>query len=219
MSSLALMRWLEGSPERYDLGMRMLTFGRVSALHAAVALAAVAKPGDRVLEIGCGTGTVTALLQARGARVTAIDQSPEMLEQAKARLPADANPPVEWREQTASEIDALPSEAYEAVVICLCLSDMSASERSFVLRESAQRLAPGGRLVAADEVRAPQGWRRIAQLLWRVPQAALGWLLVGSLSRPIPDLSGELRDAGLEVIDEQGWMLGSLALVEAERSA
>ena len=27
MSSLALMRWLEGSPERYDAGMRLITFG------------------------------------------------------------------------------------------------------------------------------------------------------------------------------------------------
>ena len=41
MSSLALMRWLEESPERYDAGMRLLTLGRISKLHAAVAAAAV----------------------------------------------------------------------------------------------------------------------------------------------------------------------------------
>ena len=64
MSSLALMRWLEGSPERYDAGMRLLTFGRVPAVHAAVARAAVPGSGGRVLEIGCGTGAVTARLQA-----------------------------------------------------------------------------------------------------------------------------------------------------------
>ena len=77
MSSLALMRWLEGSPERYDAGMRVITFGSVSALHAAVAEAAVGQPDARVLEIGCGTGSVTARLRARGAIVTALDQSPE----------------------------------------------------------------------------------------------------------------------------------------------
>ena len=82
------MRWLESSPQRYDAGMRALTFGLVSALHAAVAEAAVRSPGDRVLEIGCGTGAVTQRLCARGARVTAIDQSPEMIEQAKARFEA-----------------------------------------------------------------------------------------------------------------------------------
>ena len=219
MSSLALMRWLEGSPERYDAGMRMITFGRVSALHTAVARAAASVPGRRVLEIGCGTGTVTALLQARGANITAIDQSPEMLEQAKARLAASTDPPVEWLEQTASEIDSLPGEAYDAVVLCLCLSDMSQGERAFVLRESVRRLARGGKLVVADEVRAPRGWRRAVQRLWRIPQAALGWLLVGSLSRPIPDLAVEVRDAGLEISQQRAWMAGSLGLVEAERRA
>jgi hypothetical protein len=55
------------------------------------------------------------------------------------------------------------------------------------------------------------------QLLWRVPQAGLAWLLVGSLSRPIPDLAAEIRDAGLHVTREQVWMMGSLHLVVAEQ--
>lgn len=215
MSTLALMRWLEGSPERYDAGMRVLTLGRVTPLHAAVVAASVAKPGDRVLEIGCGTGSVTVRLVAAGARVTALDQAPAMLEQARARLPeAD----VTWLEQTAAEIDRLPAAGFEAVVLCLCLSDMSRSERAFVLREATLRLAPGGRVVVADEVRAA-GLGGLLQRLWRVPQAALGWLLVGSVSRPLTDLAGELRAAGLAIHAEQRWLLGSLALAVAEPAA
>lgn len=212
MSSLALMRWLEGSPQRYDAGMRLLTFGRVTRLHEAVVAAAARKPGDRVLEIGCGTGSVTARLVAAGAQVTALDQAPEMLEQARARLPEAG---VTWLEQTAAEIDRLPEAGFEAVVLSLCLSDMSASERGFVLREARQRLAAGGRVVVADEVRAT-GMLGLLQRLWRVPQAALGWLLVGSVSRPVPDLSAELRVAGLAVHAEQRWLLGSLAVMVAE---
>lgn len=215
MSSLALMRWLEGTPERYDWGMRALTFGRVGRLHAEVAAAAVTAPGDRVLEIGCGTGMVTALLRKRGAVVTALDQSPEMLNVAKARLASDEA--VEWCEQTAAEIDGLPESAYDAVVLSLCLSDMSSSERSFVLRESARRVVPGGRVVAADEVRPTGVLGRTIQRVWRVPQAALGWLLVGSVSRPLDDLAGELRAAGLSLRDEQRWLFGTLALVVGER--
>jgi ubiquinone/menaquinone biosynthesis C-methylase UbiE len=227
VSSLALMRWLESSPRRYDAGMRALTFGRVSALHAAVAEAAVRSPGDRVLEIGCGTGAVTQRLCARGARVTAVDQSPEMIEQAKARFEAaeaktianDVANEIVWLEQTAAEIDGLEEGAFEAVVLSLCLSDMSASERRYVLRLATRRIAPNGRLVVADEVRAPAGWRRLLQLLWRVPQAAIAWLLVGSLSRPVPDLRGEIEAAGLLIRSEASWLAGSLQLVVAERAS
>ena len=213
MSSLALMRWLEGRPERYDSGMRALTCGRIGPLHAAVAEAAVRNAGDQVLEIGCGTGSVTVLLRARGAKVTAIDQAPEMLEQARLRLADDDA--IAWLEQTAAEIDRLPTSRFDAVVICLCLSDMSPSERAFVLREAVLRLAPGGRVVAADEVR-PKGWRGWLQRIWRIPQAALGWLLVGSISRPIRDLAGELQAAGLRVSDSRTWLLGTLELTVAE---
>ncbi|MCA9513279.1 MAG: class I SAM-dependent methyltransferase, partial [Myxococcales bacterium] len=113
------MRWLEGTPARYDAGMRALTFGRVDALHAAVAEAAAPAPGARVLEVGCGTGAVTERLLARGAVVTALDASAEMMERARARVGEGAR--VEWLERTASEIDALPPGAYDAVVFSLSL--------------------------------------------------------------------------------------------------
>ncbi len=216
MSSLALMRWLEGSPERYDAGMRLITFGQVTPLHAGVTEAAAARPGDRVLEIGCGTGAVTKRLLDRGARVTALDQSPDMIERARARVGTDT---VDWLEQTAAEIDALPEASFDAIVLCLCLSDMSASERAYVLRACPRLLAPGGRLVAADEVHAPPGWRRVLQRLGRLPQAALGWLLVGALSQPVADLGGELERAGFALQSEQRWLGGSLALLVAEPSA
>ncbi len=196
--------------------MRALTFGRVRRLHEAVANAAVRAPGDAVLEIGCGTGSVTALLLARGARVTAFDHAPEMLEQARARFATGAT--VDWVERTASEIDALPRAAFQSVVLSLCLSDMSRSERAFVLREAALRLAPGGRVVAADEVRPRGPLRRVLQRLWRIPQAALAWLLVGAVSSPIPDLIGELEAAGLAVRESDEWLFGTLALAVAEKS-
>ena len=216
MSSLALMRWLESAPDRYDRGMRWLTFGRVGALHEAVALAAVAAPGARVLEVGCGTGAVTQRLLARGARVLAIDQDPRMLDQTRERV-ARSGPPgaaLELRETTAAEIDRLGSD-FDAVVLCLCLSDMSPDERAFVLRASAGRLRPGGRVVAGDEVHASGRAARWLQRLWRAPQAAAGWLLVGSVSNPVPDLAGELRAAGFRIEKQQRWLMGTLACVEA----
>jgi demethylmenaquinone methyltransferase/2-methoxy-6-polyprenyl-1,4-benzoquinol methylase len=217
MSSLALMRWLESAPERYDAGMRLLTLGRVTSLHDRVARIAVPTPGREVLEIGCGTGSVTLLLVELGARVTALDQNPEMLEQARLRL-RDASPgSAELVEGVAAEIDGLPEEGFDAVVASLSLSEMSRSERAFVFREARSRLRPGGLLVVGDEVKPTSAWLRLLHALLRVPQALLGWLLAGSVSRAIDDLSGELRSAGFTVRGEERWLLGGLAVVTAER--
>ncbi len=216
MSSLALMRWLESSPRRYDAGMRLLTLGRVTLLHASLAEAA-ASPGRNVLEIGCGTGALTQRLVERGATVTALDQNPEMVEQARARL-ADAAPgTVSWIERTASEIDALPEAGFDAIVASLCLSEMSGSERGFVLRAALQRLRPGGVLAAGDEVRPRRLWQRVLHTCLRAPQVALAWLVVGSTSHPIPDLASEVRAAGFELRAETRWLGGRLAAVVAER--
>ena len=218
MSSLALMRWLESAPGRYDAGMRLLTFGRVARVQQAAAEAACRTTGGkgaRVLELGCGTGAVTGRLVSSGARVSALDQSAEMLERARTRL-GEGAAGVEWLERTASEIDALPAAGYDAAVACLCLSDMGASERAFVLRALATAVRPGGTVAIADEVVPGGVARRLVHALLRIPQAALGWLLAGAVSSPLRDLAGELRQAGLRVQSERRWLGGTLALVVAE---
>jgi len=48
-------------------------------------LAGEAAPGEQVLDMCCGHGNVVAALLARGARVVALDFSPEMIAQARAR--------------------------------------------------------------------------------------------------------------------------------------
>ncbi len=217
MSSLALMRWLEGAPERYDAGMRWLTLGRAARVHAL--LADAVPPAGRVLEIGCGTGALTARLLARGARVTALDQSPAMLDLARRRCVRPAAGRVEWLERTASEIDGLPAGAFDAVVAAFALSEMSPAGRAFVLRAARERLRAGGVLAVGDEV-VPRGVAaRSLHALLRAPQAAAGWLLVGAVSAPLRDLEGEVAGAGFAVRSVRHWLAGRLAAVVAERVA
>jgi 2-polyprenyl-3-methyl-5-hydroxy-6-metoxy-1,4-benzoquinol methylase len=65
-------------------------------LRDAVAESGVQLPGAKVLEIGCGTGALTEKMIARGARVTAVDQNPEMIERARISHPMRSRL---WNEQ------------------------------------------------------------------------------------------------------------------------
>lgn len=73
-------------------------------------------PGCRILDLGCGVGRHALELARRGFRVTGVDSSPGMLEQARAAAGL-AGVEVEWIEADATAL-ALPPEFDAAVCIC-----------------------------------------------------------------------------------------------------
>lgn len=46
------------------------------------------KPGERILDLGCGTGALTSEIAARGTEVLGVDRSEEMIAQARKKFPA-----------------------------------------------------------------------------------------------------------------------------------
>jgi 2-polyprenyl-3-methyl-5-hydroxy-6-metoxy-1,4-benzoquinol methylase len=101
------------------------------------------EPGKHALEIGCGTGLFTAVFAERGVRVTAVDISPELLEQARRRnLPADQ---VRFLEKRFEDCDL--EGPFDAVVGSSVLHHLEVDEalhRIFTL------LKPSGRLSLAE---------------------------------------------------------------------
>lgn len=70
------------------------------------------QPGERVLDIGCGTGHLTAEIAAIGAEVVGIDSSPEMIDKARAAHPGVRFEVADVREyRTAEPFDAVFSNA------------------------------------------------------------------------------------------------------------
>ena len=95
------------------------------------------QPGERILDLGCGDGVLTARLVASGAEVTGLDPDPRQAAAARARglrvLEQDAHEP-------------FGEGLYDAVFSNAALHWMRAPER--VLANVARALRPGGRLVA-----------------------------------------------------------------------
>lgn len=98
-----------------------------------------AKPGEHILDVGCGTGHLTAQIAAEGAHVTGVDRSPEMIQQARA-----AHPSITFEVMDARDL-AFP-EKFDAVFSNATLHWITDPERAVVAISSV--LKPGGRFVA-----------------------------------------------------------------------
>ncbi len=94
------------------------------------------RPGDRVLEFGCATGLMTALLAQRDVRIDALERSAAYVERARAR--ALSNVTVHH----GSIFDWSPDGRYEQVVAANLLNELP--DPGAFLAHCADHLAPGG---------------------------------------------------------------------------
>lgn len=103
------------------------------------------RPDARVLDAGCGSGQFAIALAERGARVTGVDLSPEMIGHAQSHA-GERAVSIEWRTGDVSALSD-PFAVYDAVharVLFQFLPDVPAA-----LRELRRVLKPGGRLLAS----------------------------------------------------------------------
>ena len=131
----------------YDPMNRLMTAGLDRRWRRETA-AAVVQPGDRVLDVCCGTGDLALAASRAGGRVTGLDFSAPMLERARGK-----SSEIEWIEGDAL---ALPfaDGSFDAVTIGFGLRNLPNVERG--LAELRRALRPGGRL-AILEITRPRG--------------------------------------------------------------
>ncbi|UFH52846.1 class I SAM-dependent methyltransferase [Spirosoma sp. KNUC1025] len=96
------------------------------------------KPGERILDLGCGSGELTQRIAESGATVIGIDSSADMLEKARTQFPN-----LEFYQRSATEFSF--DEPFDAIFSNAVLHWVADYETA--VRQMVKALKPGGRLV------------------------------------------------------------------------
>ena len=141
----------------YDRYARLLSLGQDPRWRSFLVSRIEAGPGDRVLDVACGTGAVALeLIRRKRCTVVGVDQSAEMLAVARERLPAGTR-------LVEAGAESLPFEdaSFDALTVTYLLRYVD--DPGATLTELARVVRPGG-ILASLEFAVPRGiWRP----LWR----------------------------------------------------
>jgi ubiquinone/menaquinone biosynthesis C-methylase UbiE len=157
--------------EGYDQGFTFSKIGRAQRSAVWKELGRTFGPGDRVLEIGCGTGVDACFLAERGVKVVACDSSPEMIRIAAKRVREMGLDGVDLRLLTAENLGALQQEApfdgaFSNFAALNCVEDLNA-----VSQNLSRLLKPGGTALLCF-LGATCGWEVFWYLLKAKPGKA-----------------------------------------------
>jgi len=214
----------------YDRYARLLSFGQDPRWRRFLVSRLPVGPEDTVVDVACGTGAVALeLFRRTGCSVVGVDQSPEMLAEARRRLADDR---IEFVQAAAQ---ALPFEdssfdGLTAAYLLRYLDDLPAG-----LAELARVLRPGATASLLDFGVPPAPLTRHAWNFWvdaGLPLAGRaispGWhevgrFLGGSIRRfhaewPPERLLGAFRDAGFESANARRLSLGGCLVLWGRRA-
>jgi len=134
----------------YDLSGRVMSFGRDKAIREKLIELAAPAPGEKLLDVGCGTGTLAIAIKPRvgAGEVHGIDASPQMIEVAREKA-AKAGSDIDFR---VALIEALPfpDASFDLVTSSLMLHHLPDDLKRTGLDEIRRVLKPGGRFIAMD---------------------------------------------------------------------
>ena len=150
---------MEKAAPTYDKLMKRMTFGRERELRETTVSLAGVKPGDCVLEVGCGTGTLTLAAKRRAGssgKVFGIDVIPVMIELSQ-RKATQAGEEITFQLASIADIP-FPANHFDVVMCSFMIFHMSEMTRQKGIAEIFRVLKPQGRFLVLDSATPTRPW-------------------------------------------------------------
>jgi ubiquinone/menaquinone biosynthesis C-methylase UbiE len=182
-----LIRWAP----YYDLAVNLITLGHARLLRQMTVDNALIKPGDSVLDVGCGTGEVTLLTKtrAKAGKVYGIDPAPEMIAVARIKA-ARKKLDIDFRVGVIESLP-FPDSSIDVVTSSLMMHHLPEDLKVRGLAEIYRVLKPGGRLLIADFMRPTGSF---------INHLFIAFTRHRGLKNGIEDLRKFLNDAGFSQV-------------------
>ena len=192
---------------------RVVSLTREHRWRPLTAMHLAPRAGELIVDVGCGTGSLAALLQRAQpeARIVGVDPDPEVLAIARRKAPG-----AEFRQGFGDEVAGLlePGTA-DAVVSSLVLHQCPLPVKRRVLAALAAVLKPGGRLVIADYGRQRT---RAMRLAFRTVQLADGHAdTQPNADGIVPELIAAAGFGGVREAEVVPTVTGSISIYVAQR--
>jgi ubiquinone/menaquinone biosynthesis C-methylase UbiE len=198
-------------PRLYDVSVRVLTLGRERRFREQSLQLAELRPGDVVLDVGCGTGT---LLLAAAERIGSegelhgIDASAQMIARARAKGRA-AGRDLALQVRSADELP-FPDASFDVLFCTMVLHHLPVPTQLRAISEMRRVLEPGGRIVIVEMQRA----RTLAAAV-----SLVSLVHGGSSEERVVDIESELRRVGFGDLSRSAFGAGAMVGIAGRVSA
>ncbi|HEX6927524.1 MAG TPA: class I SAM-dependent methyltransferase [Longimicrobiaceae bacterium] len=195
----------------YDLFAPVVTLGRARRIREAILTRAALSFGERVLDVGCGTGTLAMEIRKKvGSEgvVHGIDASPEMVALAKEKAAA-RQLDIGYKVAAAQH---LPFEdgSFDAILCTMVMHHLPRDQRADAIAEMFRVLVPGGRALIVDLSREGGLLARMNPIVLLHGQQSLETI------REVEDL---IRKRGFQEVATGALGFGSLGYVLGRKAA
>lgn len=194
---------------RYDSTVRLVLLGKDKALREMTAEMAQIKPGDKVLDVGCGTGSLTIAAKAQAGstgNVLGIDAAPEMIDVARSKA-ARAGLEIEFRVGLIESL-SFDDNLFDVVLSSLMMHHLPDDLKLKGLTEIYRVLKPGGHLLIVD-------MNRPTALLIKILTA---YIVHEKMHTGAQDLPAMMKEVGFKEIESKDIWFRLLGFVRGKAS-
>jgi ubiquinone/menaquinone biosynthesis C-methylase UbiE len=195
------------SPRLYDLTVWLATLGRERSFRKRLVQLARLEPGESVLDVGCGTGTLAIAAQRHvgpSGIVHGIDASAEMVSCARAKAKsAGVNARFEC---AAAQAPPFADATFDAALCTLMLHHIGSRSRLQLACELHRVIKPGGRALVVDFGHSTRGHRGP----FRLGHRGHGAVALGDISELLERAGFKIVESGSVGVLDLHFVLGSV---------